>query len=116
GAEQRARLLVVFGDAEGTLDQRYEHDLEGELSESPRGSASSVVAIGDLNADGRADVATASGVALHQGARVFSWQSFGDELENAFQPAAIATIGSVSAVRGTHSGLIERCDAQGACL
>jgi hypothetical protein len=112
--EQRASVVVAFGDPDGALAVRWEHDLEGAVVRESRDSAA-CIAIGDLDADGRLDLATASGVALGREGRSFSWQSFGMEAQHAFQPAAIAELDARVVVRGSADGLIERCDASGAC-
>jgi hypothetical protein len=112
--EQRASLVVAFGDPDGTLTARWEHELLGAVVRGSRDSAA-CVAIGDLDGDGRLDLATASGIALGAGGRTFVWQSFGSEAEHAFQPAVIAELDLRVVVRGSADGLIERCDASGEC-
>ena len=113
--EDRASLVVAFGDAEGSYQARFEHDLAGAVTRGSQGSSSNVVAIGDVNGDGSLDVATASGVAIGDGAGAFSWVSFASEAAHAFQPAAIAKLDQVVVVRGGADGYVERCTASGVC-
>jgi hypothetical protein len=113
--EDRATLVVVFGDAEGVLAARFEHDLAGAVSRSARGSSSNVVSIGDLDGDGQLDIATAAGVALGAGGRALTWQSFGSEAAHAFQPAVFVELDTTALVRGSVDGWVERCSASGAC-
>lgn len=113
--EQRASLVVAFGDAGGSFSQRFEHDLSGPVARTSREASSRVVAIGDLDGDGSLDVACASGVALGGAGRALGWQGFSDEARHAFQPAALVQLGKTFLVRGGADGWIERCSASGAC-
>jgi hypothetical protein len=112
--EDRARLVLAYGDDGGLYADRFEHDLAGTVTRAVRGTSSSV-AIGDLDGDGRLDVATAAGVALGTTTRQPSWRSFGSEAAHAFQPVVIAKLDVLVAIRGGADGYVERCSESGAC-
>lgn len=116
-------LVVAWGDSAAPYDERSTSLLPGDAGTTAAGdptardSSSRVLSVIDFDGDGNADVVTAGGIALGDGARSFGWQGFPDEEQQLLQPVVAVDFDGTGqrVVRGTRAGQVELCTAAGSC-